>query len=499
MFRIDLAAIQSGNRMAGAHNIFGFENCVDGLFEAIYPLREPSDPEHPSGRANRVVLESGLSAFVPGGGETRRLQQQREYVKVDFQDFIDYATSGLGSQPGLNHFPDQTAVFYESLIPVTSPTPDAVWGDRWKFSVTDAAIARDRVFVSVTMRFAVWLKREDGQTIYPEEFGVTLTFAPEKYSFKTKVAGPLAEWERCSWWPPINTDDEWRLCNSGQYTSRLIEQIEEDLEAANCTPELLAKMREADEENHGQWGAFFEVARLGLMLSSYVDFMYDLVVTDRKLVGVKTKQTTGKPRRGKQISFDRPIYKIVRSVRIIRPDEGASEAPQFRQWTAPSYSFLVEGHWRHFQVVSRKGRDADGNEVFGKTWVRSYQKYEDKTGQFLGDAPKKDPRVVINVKQTLQFARDFIGAHQSLAGHKSESPSVEWMADERAKLSAGLRYIILKRDEFRCRKCGRSQADDNFVRLEVDHIIPVSRWGRTVEDNLETLCRHCNSGKSNKD
>lgn len=60
-----------------------------------------------------------------------------------------------------------------------------------------------------------------------------------------------------------------------------------------------------------------------------------------------------------------------------------------------------------------------------------------------------------------------------------------------------LRWIILKRDSFSCRKCGRSPAKDQSVILHVDHIIPWSKEGETVVDNLETLCEQCNLGKSN--
>src|SRR4029077_2890475 len=113
--------------------------------------------------------------------------------------------------------------------------------------------------------------------------------------------------------------------------------------------------------------------------------------TERKLAGTKSPEIRGAPRRGKQINFEQPVYKIVRSVRIIRPEEGAAEKPTFRQWTAPSYSFIVQGHWRNFQDPSRKGRDADGGETLGRTWVRSYLKYDDQGGQLEGMVPKKDP------------------------------------------------------------------------------------------------------------
>jgi hypothetical protein len=60
-----------------------------------------------------------------------------------------------------------------------------------------------------------------------------------------------------------------------------------------------------------------------------------------------------------------------------------------------------------------------------------------------------------------------------------------------------LRWTILQRDKFSCRKCGRSPAKDQSVILHVDHIIPWSKDGETFIDNLETLCEQCNLGKSN--
>ncbi len=65
---------------------------------------------------------------------------------------------------------------------------------------------------------------------------------------------------------------------------------------------------------------------------------------------------------------------------------------------------------------------------------------------------------------------------------------------ERAKMTTTLRYSILKRDNFKCLICGRGSEDG--VKLQVDHIIPVSKGGKTVEENLRTLCKDCNRGKS---
>lgn len=67
---------------------------------------------------------------------------------------------------------------------------------------------------------------------------------------------------------------------------------------------------------------------------------------------------------------------------------------------------------------------------------------------------------------------------------------------ERGKLSNTLRYEILKRDNRKCQICGRTQEDG--VKLEVDHIIPIAKGGKTEPSNLRVLCRECNSGKSDQ-
>ncbi len=65
---------------------------------------------------------------------------------------------------------------------------------------------------------------------------------------------------------------------------------------------------------------------------------------------------------------------------------------------------------------------------------------------------------------------------------------------ERGKVSNKLRFLIYSRDGYRCRKCGIS---DRYAQLEIDHIIPISKGGKTTYDNLQTLCHKCNVEKSN--
>ena len=61
---------------------------------------------------------------------------------------------------------------------------------------------------------------------------------------------------------------------------------------------------------------------------------------------------------------------------------------------------------------------------------------------------------------------------------------------ERAKVSNKMRFAVYSRDGNRCRYCG-SPYD-----LEVDHIYPIAKGGKSNFDNLQTLCHRCNAQKS---
>lgn len=64
---------------------------------------------------------------------------------------------------------------------------------------------------------------------------------------------------------------------------------------------------------------------------------------------------------------------------------------------------------------------------------------------------------------------------------------------ERAKVSNELRQEIFERDGYTCVNC-RSKEKES---LEIDHIKPISKGGKTEPDNLQTLCHDCNIRKGN--
>lgn len=88
-------------------------------------------------------------------------------------------------------------------------------------------------------------------------------------------------------------------------------------------------------------------------------------------------------------------------------------------------------------------------------------------------------------------------------GSGVESPSVQRGA-EAARRTTGrepslrIRWHVLQRDRFTCCACGASPALTPGVDLHVDHVVPWSKGGETVIENLRTLCSRCNLGKSNE-
>ena len=70
--------------------------------------------------------------------------------------------------------------------------------------------------------------------------------------------------------------------------------------------------------------------------------------------------------------------------------------------------------------------------------------------------------------------------------------------EQRSLMTRKLRTMIKTRDNFTCCTCGNSSHKEPNLLLEIDHIIPVSKGGCTVESNLQTLCWKCNRAKGNK-
>jgi 5-methylcytosine-specific restriction endonuclease McrA len=467
--------------------IFELEDVLESLFDEVCPL-------HASGqRAFRPIMGPllgflGVNLNAPNG---RRLVKNRQYNRLDFSDFLDYATSKLPNDPSLQDFTDGRIEMFEGFKRNPNEPAMEVPGIDKGFSFLDCAIARQTVFVSTTTRFRLFEENS------PQDMLVTMTFAPPRRP--QHVADPLVEWDRHLIFPPVEEDSEWRFCSSGIFTDHLLSEMKEKGGPGALSPDKINQLRLSSADNSREYRFLFEASRLTLRLPAYFDFMYDLVVTEEVPIrGIHKRHHPKVTRRRRRPG---PKFRLVRSIRVIRVGPGIKS--ESRKWIAPKHSFAVSGHWRRLKS-GRRGKDSFGFPVVGKTWIRTYARYKSlEPGNT--SVSEFDPQVTINIKQTLSYAKDVIESHRRAgdivdAEPKSAThprkPSVEWKANERAKLNAALRFAIMKRDGFRCRLCGRDASKDNSVRLHVDHIVPVSRWGRTIESNLQTLCRECNMGKN---
>lgn len=107
-------------------------------------------------------------------------------------------------------------------------------------------------------------------------------------------------------------------------------------------------------------------------------------------------------------------------------------------------------------------------------------------------------------RNALQAFVDFINSESEddqwddLVEEKQEDTSIEVIKHKtKRNISDRLRFRILMRDGFTCKSCGRSPVKERGVELHVDHIVPWSKGGETVPENLETKCKKCNLGKGN--
>lgn len=81
--------------------------------------------------------------------------------------------------------------------------------------------------------------------------------------------------------------------------------------------------------------------------------------------------------------------------------------------------------------------------------------------------------------------------------NETETIIIEQRHKTKREIGWRLRFLVLRRDNFKCVSCGKSPATDLNVELHVDHIIPWDKFGETEIENLQSLCKVCNIGKSN--
>lgn len=109
---------------------------------------------------------------------------------------------------------------------------------------------------------------------------------------------------------------------------------------------------------------------------------------------------------------------------------------------------------------------------------------------FLYVSPAGKSRRSYKIEVTSDLMRSLqseISAKINKSGHSTA---------QRRAMTNDLREAIKKRDNYTCCLCGNSVFNEPNLLLEVDHIIPISKGGKTEASNLQTLCWRCNRIKS---
>lgn len=103
--------------------------------------------------------------------------------------------------------------------------------------------------------------------------------------------------------------------------------------------------------------------------------------------------------------------------------------------------------------------------------------------------------IEITFKASLSYD-EILSRIEVLNNYKFKMTEYEYNCEDQRKImTRRLRSVVILRDKKICQICGKICTDNE---IEIDHIIPVSKGGKTCEDNLQVLCRDCNRKKSNK-
>lgn len=134
--------------------------------------------------------------------------------------------------------------------------------------------------------------------------------------------------------------------------------------------------------------------------------------------------------------------------------------------------------------------DAEPSNISSGAYERRFGSWRKALEAFVNRMNQEDSvNVELPSKKFEELQQEKIGVDFTKCNNSVEN---------RRDIPLGLRYKVLKRDNFKCVRCGRSPATNHGVELHIDHKLPFSKGGKTILENLETKCKECNLGKSNR-
>lgn len=129
-------------------------------------------------------------------------------------------------------------------------------------------------------------------------------------------------------------------------------------------------------------------------------------------------------------------------------------------------------------------------------WLKKQIKRYDQIGDLANDAivDLSFPMFSDSYKHLRSYLIGKSACHEAIQALYEAFNEFKKKSNLRSEITPKLRFEIFNRDKFKCQICGAVVNEDN-VRLEVDHKIPISKGGTNVKTNLWTLCFKCNRGK----
>lgn len=149
------------------------------------------------------------------------------------------------------------------------------------------------------------------------------------------------------------------------------------------------------------------------------------------------------------------------------------------------------------------------SSIFKKMRKKQYESCLDDAHMFLFQLSRKQTRYkqINYVRQSykVDVTDKTIGTNiryierrfQKLKQIEFACPISQYNSKQQRKfMTPELRHKIAVRDNYTCQICGKYMPDG--VGLQIDHIIPISKGGKTIPSNLQVLCSKCNGKKSDK-
>lgn len=157
--------------------------------------------------------------------------------------------------------------------------------------------------------------------------------------------------------------------------------------------------------------------------------------------------------------------------------------------------FKVDAHMGDHPAAWRAGDAAMGIWLRLGCWLSNYPKQGDiiPAGIAKQYGTKTQIRKLVEASLLIPLEDGAYRFNSSMAICSSGLPGRSWVIEDgsntRRAIPSMLRAQVYERDGRACVECG-SESD-----LSLDHIWPYSLGGEDTLDNLQTLCRPCNSRK----